>query len=164
MILCPVSGELGVDYHITQVFGKRPAYYGKYGLNGHNGLDLGIPEGTPLYAPFDGYLTYGNEGKTGYGRFATLVSDPLGFAQNRRRIDLGHLSRFISGFDGKYVSQGDLVAMSGNTGDSTGPHVHITYKKLTADMKTMDYFNGKKGAIDVSPWILQWTITHVLHS
>ncbi|MDD5026823.1 MAG: M23 family metallopeptidase [Candidatus Peribacteraceae bacterium] len=163
MIFCPVAGEKGIDYRISQWFGERVSYYTRYGLkNGHNGIDLAIPIGTDLYAPFDGYITYGNEGSSGYGKFVTLISDPMGPQEIRKRVDLGHLSNSILGLAGTFVYSGTRIAMSGNTGDSTGPHVHITYKQLDKFNTTLHYDNGSKGALDVSSFILEFLKDRVL--
>jgi murein DD-endopeptidase MepM/ murein hydrolase activator NlpD len=150
MIICPLSG----DVVVTQPFGINAQYYAKYGLKAHNGVDLRCKVGTPVLAPFDGYISYDDEGSIGYGKYLTLVSDPMGPNQERRRVDLGHLSRTMKGLDGTFVYAGDVIGMSGNTGDSTGPHLHITYKKLDKESKTLNYSNGYRGALDVSQYIL----------
>lgn len=158
MIFSPLSGLLDKDYRITQEFGVNPKYYVKYGLRGHNGCDLSAYIGTQLFAPFDGYVQYADEGKIGYGKYATIISDVIGINRQRRRVDLGHLSRFMNLSNGSFIHQGDPVGISGNSGDSTGPHVHITYKVLDADGKVLDYNNGYHGAIDISPYIQTWVV------
>ena len=60
------SPEPEGTYRLTQRFGERPAYYAKYGLRGHNGLDLAplIRGRTDMYvfAPHEGYVKLGDEG------------------------------------------------------------------------------------------------------
>lgn len=164
MIPCPLSGDIGIDYHISQWFGNpRGGYYQRYGMIGHNGIDFVVPIGTPVFAPIDGYITTGDEGNTGYGRFVKIISDSIGQEQNRRRVDLGHLSQFsANAVNGRFVRQGDLVAFSGNSGDSTGPHLHFTFKNLRANGETLNLTNGYKGAIDVSAYIWPLHIDRVL--
>lgn len=162
MILCPISGVLGKDYWVSQWFSGNKKKYARYGMIGHNGVDIAIPIGTPLYAPLDGQISYADEGRTGYGKYVKITSDKMGPINRMRKIELGHLSRYVAGLDGKYVKMGEIVGMSGNTGDSTGPHVHITYKNLDPNGLTLDYNNGYKGAIDVSQWILSFDISKVL--
>ena len=85
----------------------------------HEGVDLAVPIGTPVYAATDGtiekvgpYASYGNYVRIEHG-------DGLATAY-------GHLSRFAPGIKpGVHVAQGQLVAFSGNTGRSTGPHLHF---------------------------------------
>lgn len=164
MIFSPVSGQCGpgADYHESQGFGGNAAHYAKYGLSGHNGVDLATPVGTPLYAPCEGYVHYGDEGSVGYGKYATITSLPYVQDGTRRQVTLGHLSRFIAGMEGQFVHAGDLVGISGSTGDSTGPHVHITYKKLDAAGSVMDQGNGFHGAIDVAKYVEQWKVGNVI--
>ena len=162
MIFCPVSGTLGNDYHISQKFGENPLFYKKYGLNGHNGTDVGIPSGTPLYAPCEGYVHYGDEGHVGYGKYVTITSLPYINDGTRRQVTLGHLSRFIQGMEGQLAHAGDLVGISGSTGDATGPHVHITYKKLDSNGNVLANDNGFHGAIDISPYIEQWIVGNII--
>jgi TP901 family phage tail tape measure protein len=84
----------------------------------HDGgaIDYGMPVGTPLRATFPGYLDNTNLGNRSYGMYYTL--------RGGGKYELGaHLSRFARG-DG-FVSTGSLIGWSGNTGNSTGPHVHL---------------------------------------
>ena len=75
----------------------------------------------------------------------------------RRQVTLGHLSRFIAGLDGQFVAAGDLVGISGESGDSIGAHVHMTYKKLDKDGKVLNENNGYHGAIDVGQYTQLWS-------
>ena len=162
MIFAPIPGQAGINWRLTQKFGGNHDYYQKYGLAGHNGHDIGTPVGTNLYSPIEGYVHYGDEGKIGYGKFVTITSLPYLEDGSRRQLTIGHLSHFVAGLEGKYVAAGDLVAISGNTGDSTGPHIHITYKKLDKDGKTLNRDNGFHGALDVGQYIQLWQRGNVL--
>ena len=82
----------------------------------HQGMDIATPHGQPVYAPSDGTVVFaGNEG--GYGK--VLVMDH-GYGVKTR---YGHLSEIHVRL-GQRVSRGDKVASVGNTGRSTGPHLH----------------------------------------
>ena len=82
----------------------------------HEGLDIAAGVGTPVYAPADGSVVFaGVEG--GYGK--VLVLDH-GYGLKTR---YGHLSE-IDVKVGEKVHRGDLIAAIGNTGRSTGPHLH----------------------------------------
>ena len=64
----------------TQGFGENPATYAKFKLNGHNGLDFGLPSGTPVIAPASGgFLETVIDGKTGllYGEAGAVNVDSL---------------------------------------------------------------------------------------
>lgn len=83
----------------------------------HQGVDIPAPVGTPVRAPEDGYVVQVANSPTA-GLFISL-GDAQGNISNR----LLHLSK-ISVRQGQYVNQGDVVGLSGNTGHSTGPHLH----------------------------------------
>lgn len=81
----------------------------------HNGTDFACPIGTPIYAPCDGEITY---------RF--LAHESLGkavyFSGNGYYMRFLHLSHAEP--RGKYM-EGELIGNTGNSGDSTGPHLHL---------------------------------------
>lgn len=87
----------------------------------HNGLDIGVPMGTPVGAAMEGTVS-----ETGYsptmGRFV-ILRHPGGW-----QTLYAHLSQ-ASVQPGQYVSRGSRIALSGNTGYSTGPHLHFTVYK-----------------------------------
>ena len=157
MIFSPLPGTPV----ITQPFGVNAAKYKKYNLGGHNGIDFRCRVGTALYAPCEGYIHYGNEGDIGYGKYIKITSLPYNKEGIGREITFGHLSSYVGPLEGHYVAAGDIVAYSGNTGDSTGPHLHMTYKKIQ-NGKELDYNNGFHGAIDVSPYIQLWNLGNKL--
>jgi hypothetical protein len=113
---------------ITQEFGARPEFYGKFGLPGHEGIDFEAPEGSELYAVADGVVSDVRlDGD----------SDPLGKPYgNQLRIqhDEGYTSIYahllqIIAQRGQPVRAGQLIGLSGNTGNSFGAHLHLTLKK-----------------------------------
>lgn len=107
--------------HITQHFGQKSYLYrGKP----HNGLDIGVPLGTPVFAAADGVvLAVDNNDinrwrKYQYGKYV-LIKHSSGFATL-----YGHLS-LQTAYVGQVVKRGDLVGYSGKTGYATGPHLHF---------------------------------------
>jgi murein DD-endopeptidase MepM/ murein hydrolase activator NlpD len=83
----------------------------------HEGIDLAVPTGTPVVAAAAGtVIVAGWLG--GYGNLV-VVDHGNGFS-----TAYGHNTSVAVGF-GQSVAQGQLVAYSGNTGHSTGPHVHF---------------------------------------
>jgi murein DD-endopeptidase MepM/ murein hydrolase activator NlpD len=85
----------------------------------HEGVDLAAPTGTPIYAASDG-IVVGATLNGGYGNWIRI--------DHPRKLSTvyGHLSEFAPGIkEGAQVSQGDLIGLVGNTGRSTGPHLHF---------------------------------------
>ncbi|MBI1329187.1 MAG: peptidoglycan DD-metalloendopeptidase family protein [Alphaproteobacteria bacterium] len=84
----------------------------------HKGIDFAVPIGTPVMAAGSGTIAFAGR-KSGYGNYVK-VQMPNGYA-----TAYGHLSRFAAGIrQGTHVRQGQIIAYSGNTGMSTGPHLH----------------------------------------
>lgn len=95
---------------ITSPFGMR---WGRM----HQGIDVGVSTGTPLYAVKDGTVTWAGV-ESGYGNFVCIQHGGSFQTCN------AHLSR-IGVSKGQTVKQGDLIGHSGNTGASRGPHLHF---------------------------------------
>jgi len=132
---------------ITQGFGQNPNVYSVYGYSGHNGIDFGCEVGTAVYAPHDGVASVVNDGEEGYGLYVVITHE-------KRKSILAHLSS-VSVQDGQTIYQGDPVAMSGNSGTATGPHLHWTYKILSSG-QVQNRDNGYDGAVDVSEFTRLW--------
>ena len=138
---------------LTQPFGVNwtgiPGFYAKYGLKGHNGIDLSCAEGTPVYAVMDGtcYVEPETAMGKGYGNAVRQRSNSL-------EATYGHLEGF-SVRSGAQVRAGELLGHSGNTGDSTGPHLHFGVRGIEfrdgAGPFALDADNGYAGCVDPLP-------------
>ncbi len=95
----------------------------------HEGVDLAVPRGTPVYAASEGVVT-GARSNGGYGNWVRIDhADGVATAY-------GHLSRFAPRIKpGVRVARGELLGFSGNTGRSTGPHLHF---EVIADGQPVD--------------------------
>lgn len=153
----PVDGKLS----IAGTFGELRSYHF------HTGLDIKANEGTPIRAVADGYLFRIKISESGYGK-VMYVNHPNGYTSV-----YAHLSRFtdtlekfmyrqqylaeseeqdLSFTDSAFVfKKGDIIAYSGNTGHSAGPHLHFEIR----DTKTEEALNpllfGIKVKDDVKP-------------
>lgn len=104
--------------HVTSRFGSRFHPILKY-LKAHNGVDYGAPIGTPIWAVADGVVkSAGYAGGSGHRVCIRHI--------NSFETCYLHLSRYGSGVRvGARVSQKQIIAYSGNSGLSTGPHLHF---------------------------------------
>jgi len=133
MIICPLEDQPYKENGewkrrrpiVTQGFGENPHIYRQFGLQGHNGIDFRAAIGTPVFAPMDAEVTVTDQGDKGYGLFVRLRSHAKAL-----EIVLGHLDRVRPGLP-KKVNMGDLLGWSGNSGFSTGPHLHVGVRPLT---------------------------------
>jgi len=88
---------------------------------GHIALDFGAPVGTPVKATMDGKVIYAGWNDEGYGNIVIVENGPY-------RTYFAHLSK-IPVKVGEKVNFGMVVGYSGNTGNSTGPHLHYEVRK-----------------------------------
>lgn len=116
--MLPVSGT------IVSGFGWRTNPFGGIGAEFHDGVDIDVPIGTPVHATGDGVITYAGW-YNGYGLYVQ-IDHGYGIVSF-----YGHNSRVLVHV-GEHVVRGQVIALSGDTGNSTGPHVHfgIHYRGL----------------------------------
>lgn len=120
----------GFTINARSPFGpRRHPISGK--MSFHHGIDVAMPVGTPLKAGADGVVAHkGNGGSGG----VTLL---LRHANNMHTVYY-HLQKPSTLPVGAQVKAGDVVAYSGNTGASTGPHLHYELRKSRAWGDTID--------------------------
>jgi murein DD-endopeptidase MepM/ murein hydrolase activator NlpD len=105
----PVRGQVNSGY------GSRASpWLAK--LEFHKGLDIGAPVGTPVKSPAPGTVVFAGVNAE-YGQ--TLILDH----GNETKSLYGHLSRLSVAVSEK-VQRGEVIALTGNTGRSSGPHLH----------------------------------------
>lgn len=124
-------------YTITQEWGVNPADYARFGLKGHNGVDYATPVGTPILAPHNGKVIEVAYDQYGYGTYVKIENEAEGSI-------LAHLTKHETN-PGDYVTEGTKIGESGNTGNSTGPHLHWGYYRMPRDKS-----NGYSGT--TNPW------------
>ncbi len=126
----PIPGTI----HITEVFGMRHDP-----INGvwemHNGIDMSAPMSTTLLAPADGVVEY--EGVfSGYGNMLMLQCG------QHMTLVFGHLKSFIAK-KGQSVKRDQVIALTDNTGWSTGPHLHFEVRIDGTPKNPMLYLGPK---------------------
>ncbi|MBR9788435.1 MAG: peptidoglycan DD-metalloendopeptidase family protein [Vibrionaceae bacterium] len=89
----------------------------------HTGIDLTCKRGEEVLAPADGVVETVRPGNRGYGNYLTLRHS-FGFMSS-----YAHLKHF-NVKSGEFVSKGDVIARCGNSGNSTGPHLHYEVRFL----------------------------------
>jgi muramidase (phage lysozyme) len=102
---------LAAGYTLTSGYGWR---WGRL----HAGVDYAIPVGTPVYAATSGLIDYIGYDGDGYGNFMDIKS-PEGVITRYAHLDQ------VKASQGQQVTVGQQIADSGNTGSSTGPHLHF---------------------------------------
>ncbi len=105
--------HMPVPGYLTSPYGYRPRFRRE-----HKGVDLKLHIGDTVRAAFDGRIRLTNFERKGYGYYV-IVRHPNGL-----ETVYGHLSKFLVKPD-QYVKAGEPIALGGNTGRSTGPHLHF---------------------------------------
>ncbi|PIR44214.1 hypothetical protein COV23_00955 [Candidatus Wolfebacteria bacterium CG10_big_fil_rev_8_21_14_0_10_31_9] len=119
ILAIPVTGTLTQGYGAT-TFARSGGYRGKW----HNGIDFSAPIGTPVISAEKGIVkSVGNQDlycyKGAYGKFILINYD------NNLTTLYAHLSLQVVK-EGQEVNRGDIIGYIGNTGYSTGPHLHFS--------------------------------------
>ena len=120
----PFKGE----WPITQRYGEivpGVTWQGKP----HTGIDYGCPEGTEILASAEGTVMFAEFDTYGFGNTVILLH-PDGKA-----TVYAHLKRIMVKYK-QQVKQGDVVGLSGSTGNATGPHLHFEARATWCDYRT----------------------------
>lgn len=137
----PDKQEIDVsDYHMPCTSNLITSNYGyrrRFGRM-HKGVDLRAPIGDTVRAAFDGKIRLTKYERRGYGYYVIMRHE------NGLETIYGHLSRFLVK-PNDYVKAGDPIALSGNTGRSTGPHLHFETRFMGYAINPNAIFDFKNG-------------------
>lgn len=115
----PFDGNYPVSLKFGESYPKEVAdQLGELGKEDHNGIDFEMPEGTPILAVDDGEVNLVGDGDYG---ITVKISHEWGTSL------YGHLKKAKVN-QGQKVTKGEKIALSGSTGESTGPHLHFGIK------------------------------------
>lgn len=120
-------------FRITSPFGNRVhPIYGRRVF--HKGIDFGGHTGNPVFASGDGVVETISMERRGYGR-QVVINHGFGY-----KTRYAHLKTILV-TEGMKVKRGDCIAVSGNTGKSTGPHLHYEVLYLNKPVNPYHYFD-----------------------
>lgn len=101
----------------------------------HPGIDLRAEIGTPIHAPASGVVEFSGYSDNGYGYNVILLHN-FGF-----KTVFAHMMRKDVVKAGQFVNKGDLIGYSGNTGLSTGPHLHYEVRFINKTLEPLYFLN-----------------------
>lgn len=121
------SSTITSGYYIRPTTGPITSPYGPRKGSYHYGIDIGNVRGTPIVASASGtvvqVISYCKEGVSScggrYGNYITIQHE------NGQRTRYAHLQKINVSVVGQYIKQGEKIGTMGNTGRSTGPHLHF---------------------------------------
>lgn len=123
----------------SPIKGRVLSKYGPRGRRNHNGVDIPLKTGEPIYATFDGKIRYAKFNTGGFGNLV-IIRHPNGLETWN-----GHLSK-LNVSVGDYVKAGQVIGFGGSTGRSRGPHLHfeMRYADQTFDPEfIIDFESGQ---------------------
>jgi hypothetical protein len=136
-LLWPVVGT------ITQHFGEGTA---RFGQKAHNGIDIAVAVGTPVLAIADGVVMFSGIDAEGYGNYIRCFHPSIHSHSFYAHLSEMHVQ------PGQPVKQGQTIALSGNSGNSTGPHLHFELRAGNKDAYyqgvTFGYTQGRYNPTD----------------
>lgn len=140
-------------HRVTQPFGVNTDYYKKFGLAGHEGIDL-VPTGTvwDVLCLADGVVVKdddiaGEPLQDAYGKFVTVWHPSINKATQYCHLKENYVSL------GDKVTYGQKIGLMGSTGNSTGAHVHLNVFDVDAQGVRLNKNNGYLGGIDPQPFL-----------
>ncbi len=129
------------DSQLGQRFGEDPETYAAFGLLGHNGQDFPVGMGSAVFAPEDATVLISANGTKDQYTGAAVAGETIVLQGKYEHWLLHNSQRLVN--DRDRVREGQLIAFSGNTGFSTGPHCHWGVRPLSPDLN-----NGYRGFVD----------------
>lgn len=119
-----------------------------YAYDGHRGTDFAVPSNTPVLAADEGTVIYSEWSDSGgWGVVIDHAYDRTAYFHNNQL--------FV--YPGQHVSRGQLIALSGSTGNSTGPHLHFEVRDLLTPWHSVDPYGWTGPGKD--PW--RWDLGYL---
>ncbi|MDR2087533.1 MAG: peptidoglycan DD-metalloendopeptidase family protein [Dysgonamonadaceae bacterium] len=122
-IAVPDTYSIDVSEFVMPVEGKVTSKYGKRRRRFHYGTDIKLQTGDTVRAAFSGKVRIEKYERRGYGYYIVLRH------ANGLETVYGHLSKFLVE-EGENITAGQAIALGGNTGRSTGAHLHFEFRFL----------------------------------
>ena len=132
------SGNILPDMKITAKFGwrKHPILKRK---EFHKGIDLKAKRKTPIKAPANGVVEFaGFHKSSGYG-YLIIIDHNFGF-----KTQYGHLDKKMIVKTGQFVKKGEIIGYTGNSGLSTGPHLHYEVRFVSRPLNPINFLKWNK--------------------
>lgn len=132
----PVISPVDVKFRLGDGFHFRDVHPVSGAARMHWGQDFPVPPGTNVYATGDGKII--ESGWVGANGFGNIIVIDHGYGL---QSTYGHLSK-INVALGQNVKRGDLIGLSGNTGLSSGPHLHYQIEQFGQHKNPVNFFNN----------------------
>lgn len=133
------------DYPVTQKYGVNASYYKQFGFAGHEGVDYATPVGVNILCPFEkGIIIRDVDAPVDAYGGHLVVWDPI----QKVAVWYCHLSKNNASI-GQEFSRGQIMGQTGNTGNSSGPHLHANFCETDENKNRLNTNNGYKGFLNI---------------
>ncbi len=138
------------NYHmpLDMDIARISSQYGRRWHRFHHGIDIAIPTGSNIYAAFDGEVRITKYNSGGYGYYIVIRHD------NGLETVYGHLDHIMCSVNQR-VKAGDIIALSGNTGRSTGPHLHFETRFVGNSFNPATIINFSEQKVYADTYVLK---------
>lgn len=140
-LLQPLYGNPAV----LQGFSDNAEVYGRFGFKGHMGIDIGVVK-QPVLAAHDGIVEFAGDGGE-WPIMGAAAGNCILLKGQTLRTGYAHLEKSYVGI-GEEVKAGDVIGISGDTGATTGYHLHFEVMPIPHD-----HHNGYAGRVDPTPYL-----------
>jgi len=124
-------------FFIWPTKGTLTSRFGMRNGRKHEGIDIAAPKGTPVHSAADGNVVFSGWGPTGYGKMVIIKH------KHHLTTLYAHNSKLLVK-KGSRVKQGQRISLMGNTGRSTGPHLHFEVRNDTHPKDPIKYLSVKR--------------------
>jgi lipoprotein NlpD len=124
-------------FFIWPTKGTLTSRFGMRNGRKHEGIDIAAPKGTPVHSAADGKVVFSGWGPTGYGKMVIIKH------KHHLTTLYAHNSKLLVK-KGSRVKQGQKISLMGNTGRSTGPHLHFEVRNDTHPKDPIKYLSVKR--------------------
>ena len=136
---------------ITQQFGANPANYARFSLPGHEGIDYGVAQGWPYYAVAGGTVVHASDRRWSNAASISDYGWHVVIDHGSYCTVYAHVAAPLPVQVGQQVKAGDKVGVSGNTGNSTGYHLHFSLLDKTGEIDAANGYPNWKHGRPVNP-------------
>ena len=150
MIISPVKE----GFKVTQGFWVNKEYYKQWGFEWHDWIDIWTPVWTDLYSPIDWVIAVRNQQNKWYWLYLTVTE--IWTFQTSRQCLMAHLDDTVVE-EWEVVKAWQLIGYTWNTWNSTGPHLHFSFRRLDGKWNPLNWNNWFKGRENIywKGWINQ---------
>jgi len=133
------------DYPISQQYGVNASYYQQFGFAAHEGTDYATPTGVNILCPFEkGIIIRDVDAPVDAYGGHLVVWDPV----QKVAVWYCHLSKNNASI-GQEFTRGQVMGQTGNTGNSSGPHLHVNFVETDENKNRLNTNNGYKGFLNI---------------